>query len=310
MLRQAGHPWAQREHKPGCGHLDNKQSAVQRKKVETRKTRLYAQQGPSCWLFVLEALAQAHGLKTSDLKVAMHAYPKGAELEGEDRRAEAVGIMAGNLGRMVQELKKHGENSPDISRQHVEAFAQATGTSNCLRFIKFSSMGVGENAVEIAEVEGLVDVFSKALRRAVQLQTIIESPESDMKTILGGDAKKVKAGSSKKSATDKLKDLREKMPVYLSVRKRYKPRDVDYPDPSQPKPDGVYWTERTDPMESTRHALLLTGYKKGIVSYKDPNFGDFEIRITVEQFAEMTGDKYLTMRAHDSENGALNELVD
>ncbi|MGW6455597.1 hypothetical protein ACWF94_06650 [Streptomyces sp. NPDC055078] len=240
----------------------------------------------------------------------MYAYPKGEELGYEDRRVEAVKKMAENLDWMVQALRSHSKNSEEISRQDVERIAQEAGATKCLRFIGFERVAMGKYEVEIADVGGIIDVFDEAWRRAERLRRIVDTPGSDTKEILGGDAERVRPESSVASATRKLKELREEMPVFLSVRKRYKPRERDRPDPSQPMPMGVYWTDRTDPMESTNHALLLTGYKKGIVSYKDPNFGDIEIRITVEQFMEMAGDRYLTMRPYDPDRGALDELGD
>lgn len=283
---------------------------VQRKRMETRKTRLRIQQGPSCWLFVLEALARAHGLKTSSLKVAMHAYPEEEGLGDENRRLEAVGIMAGNLQKMVEALEPHSENSSVIGRQKLESLARETGTSTCLKFIRYDEIGTGKNRVEVADAEDLVEIFEKARDRAARLLEMFQSQGSGMETILGDTAQRVKPGSSRGSTVKKLRGLREDMPVYLSVRKRFRPRDEDLPAAGQPMPDVVDWADRTDPMEPTTHALLLTGYRHGIVSYKDPNYGDIEIHITVEQFMEMTGDKRITMRSYDPDEGQLHELVD
>ncbi|MGP4114443.1 eCIS core domain-containing protein [Streptomyces sp. 4N509B] len=285
--------------------------AVQRARMETRNTLLYPQQGPSCWLYVLEALARAHGLDTSALRLAMFSYPNSSDLDDDGDREAAVRRLTANLDRMIAELADYGETSQAISRQRVEEMAERNlGSTRCVLSLRFQTMQAGGVSVAIADVEGIIDAFSEAREKAGLLLETISESDDPLRTILGAKKRKIRAGDPVDSVREELQGLRSRMPVYLGVRKRFKPRPQD--TPGGQAPSRVDWTSRTDAMESTVHAVLLTGYRpsQGIVSYKDPNFGDIEIRITVEQFQRMAGDHRLTVRPYRQGHGTLPQLAD
>jgi hypothetical protein len=107
--------------------------------------------------------------------------------------------------------------------------------------------------------------------------------------------------------------MHSEMPVFLGVRARYTLRNEDLHNGAVPY--RIDWTDRRDPMGPANHGLLLTGYddRRRIVSYKDPNYGDVEIRITTEQFTMMAGntgyDQYLDMKSFSHSHGRLRELA-
>jgi hypothetical protein len=181
-------------------------------------------------------------------------------------------------------------------------------TDGCVKYINFDDQGY-------APIDDLIDIFTRAHQKATILQYSVMSEHSPNSSLLAGNETIVEAGDYER-AVRKLDALRSKMPVYLAVKARYRVRDQDEPPPGQPAPHRVDWTDRSDAMQFTSHALLLTGYDKSrrIVSYKDPNYGDIEIRITASQFIEMAGDaEYndkLRMRPYDASQGRLRELGD
>jgi hypothetical protein len=76
--------------------------------VVQRETNLQIQQGPSCWLFVLEAIAKEKGLNTKYISIVMKSYPdspgavakqKEEERGGRDisKRAAALELVSDNL---------------------------------------------------------------------------------------------------------------------------------------------------------------------------------------------------------------------
>src|SRR5690554_4861172 len=111
--------------------------------VIQRVTDLKIQQGPSCWLFVLEAIAKSKGVSTKYLSMAMEAYPSSEKAvkkkkkeaqEGNEisKRAAALELITESCTEMIAKLHnwKVGEGgnraSRNIERRIVERYARQT----------------------------------------------------------------------------------------------------------------------------------------------------------------------------------------
>jgi hypothetical protein len=288
--------------------------------METRPTRLHLQQEQtsSCWLFVLEAIAHAHGLPTTALKIAMHAYPDDADvarraypgsgLEDEDSNLVALRLMAENLDDMCAELESlQARGRSWVSEERLLSLAQSKlKSTECVKFIRF-------NSSKEARIGSLVDIFNRAYKKAVRvlrIQTEARVPGSGK--LLQGPSMNVEP-YDQRGAEAALEAMHSEMPVFLGIRARYALRQEDLHSNGAAR-TRVDWTGRRDAMQPSNHALLLTGYdsRGGIVSYKDPNYGNMEIRITTEQFTMMAGntgyDQYLDMKSF-SHHGRLRELA-
>ncbi|MFC7761348.1 hypothetical protein ACFQY4_27365 [Catellatospora bangladeshensis] len=103
-------------------------------------TDLLVQQGPSCWLYVVEAIAAASTAKTelstTHLRMAMRCYPD-SDSVGEahaaqkhapkrPRRTIALELMAANIAGMVTSLQNWALTSgtDDIPLSRVQEFAR------------------------------------------------------------------------------------------------------------------------------------------------------------------------------------------
>ena len=80
--------------------------------------------------------------------------------------------------------------------------------------------------------------------------------------------------------------------------------------PPPPSP-GDFTLRPLSELAPTAHAVLLVRYESGpkVVVYKDPNFGDLELRVTVQQFRAMAGTHRITIRPYFS-GGTMNQLRD
>src|SRR5690606_30936988 len=79
---------------------------------------------------------------------------------------------------------------------------------------------------------------------------------------------------------------------YVSVKKRFKLKNDDRGNKIVD-----YRARNSAEMEDTDHAILLDSYDKvnKVVTYKDPNYGNIEIKVTHIQFKNMAGDSDMRM---------------
>jgi hypothetical protein len=63
-------------------------------------------------------------------------------------------------------------------------------------------------------------------------------------------------------------------------------------------------------MSPARHAVLLDKYdtKSDLVTYKDPNYGDVEVKVTSEQLLAMAGTGSIQLRSFSQLPGARSKL--
>ncbi|MBO4260059.1 eCIS core domain-containing protein [Streptomyces griseorubiginosus] len=283
--------------------------------VVQRVTRLAVQQGPSCWLYVLEAIAEYHGLPVQALSVAMRAYPstedRDQRLKEEKARGNtvngrelAVMMTAESLGAMVRTLERwrqHHQNSEDITRDEVAAFARRSiGSEASLDKLEFQD---GK-----AQYESIHEVYVKAFDRAGKLVQKVGAAGDEVSKLLDTAPAVI-------DAQQDLNDVRlaienQALPCYAGIRRRYKPKAGD-------EGPVVDFTQRTDKMDSTVHAVLIDSYDPAnrVVSYKDPNYGNVELRVSLAQFQQMAGDppQVMTLRPYSTGPRAkpgLDELKD
>jgi hypothetical protein len=297
--------------------------AVQRV-AEAKPNRLFPQQGPSCWLFVLEAIAQAYGIDTTYLRLAMGTHPTGPALAArvaddksagreQSRRKTSMTMMVERLETLLGLLR--GLSGDSISETQLRDFGRQIQMGTAwVQILKFDQDGN-------ADLRDILENFEKAHDRAGILTQHVGGEGDEVAEFL-------KMGVSWVDFTDDVDDVKmslenqEKFPMFLSVRAVLKPTDDEKAEMRTARQEilkGEYrktfdWTGREgESLDSTVHAVLLTNYDKstGHVTYKDPNRGNAEFKITVKTFIKMAGSKKgsdrLTMRPF-SDNGALNSL--
>jgi len=284
--------------------------------VVQRVTKLAVQQGPSCWLYVLEAIAEHHGLPIQALSVAMRAYPttearderlkeergKGNRIEG---RQLAVKMMAESLQGMVQRLdnwRAHHQTDTDITRDEVAAFARRSiGGDASLDKLEFQD---GR-----AQFDSIREVYDKAHDRAELLLHKVGAAGDEVSKLL--DTAPVQIDANQSLDDVRLTIENQSLPSYAGIRRRFKLARGD-------EGPVVDFTGRpASSMESTVHAVLIDSYDQSsrVVTYKDPNYGDIELKVTLAQFRAMAGNSQqnMTMRPYSTGPRAkpgLDELKD
>lgn len=284
--------------------------------VVQRVTKLAVQQGPSCWLYVLEAIAEHHGLPVQALSVAMRAYPttearderlkeergKGNKIEG---RRLAVKMMAESLAGMVARLdnwRAHHQGDTDITRDEVAAFARRSiGGDASLDKLEFQD---GR-----AQFDSIREVYDKAHDRAELLLHKVGAAGDEVSGLL--DTAPVQIDANQSLDDVRLTIENQNLPSYAGIRRRFKLAKGD-------EGPVVDFTGRpASSMESTVHAVLIDSYDRSsrVVTYKDPNYGDIELKVTLAQFRQMAGNsqQHMTMRPYSTGPRAkpgLDELKD
>ncbi|WSL58542.1 DUF4157 domain-containing protein [Kitasatospora herbaricolor] len=274
-----------------------------------RETRLIGQVGPSCWLYVLEAMANAYGLPTTGLNAAMRAFPTSTERNaraaqtGGERRATGVQMMRENLESMrtmVQSLP-----GDTVSFQQLQNTIGTVVAVEGQRDAFARSISPLQQDLRKPDVIALFDL---AIAKSALLLTLVSADGDEVNTILNSGQQVISPpnGTSQDRALDR-QDAKtamaqvQQLPQYMTVRKRFTSQTVTAQDRQTirdfravPANAGraalLDWTQRAG-LSATAHAVLLTNYDAAaeLVYYKDPNVPAAEIMITFDQFLEMAG---------------------
>ncbi|MGW1214780.1 eCIS core domain-containing protein [Streptomyces sp. NPDC002499] len=284
-----------------------------------RVTKLAVQQGPSCWLYVLEAIAEHHGLPIQALSVAMRAYPTTADRDDRQReekqrgnsiegRRLAVMMTAEALAVMVNKLdnwRAHQDPSvTDITRDEVALFARRSmGAETSLDKLDFQNGS--------AQFASIRDVYAKAQDRATKLVQKVGAQGDEVNKLLDTAPAQIDASQSLNDVH--LAMTHQSLPCYAGIKRRFKLKAGD--DTSAPELDLTSRLAST--MESTVHAVLIDSYDTGSreVRYKDPNYGNITLKVSLSQFQRMAGNssQHMTLRPYSTGPRAkpgLDELKD
>lgn len=272
-----------------------------------RQTNLLVQQGPSCWLYVLEAIAKAKGMGTTYISMVMKSYPDSPEIVANQKanqvfgrkiskRAAALELIADNITGMIAKLHNWkitfgGKRAGGlIKKVIVERYARQTlGTDRSVEHLTFSS---GD---ETADVDGIIDEYSKAKRRAKKLATItLNEEDDDVAALLNTGYQTIDEDQEASDVDAALAN--QHMPCYASIRMRFNVRPSDLRNGAGKVVNFI--NRPVSEMEPTAHAILMESYDLStkIVTYKDPNYGNVEIQVTHTQFQAMAGRGEIKLR--------------
>lgn len=278
-------------------------------------TDLLIQQGPSCWLYVVEAIAAASSAKTelstTHLRMAMRCYPDGDSVRDahaaqqhapkRPRRTIALELMAANIAGMVTSLQNWAatSGSDDIPLSRVQEFARRHHVSRSAW--QDPALGVffdgGGEDDPTTDVTGLIAAFQAGAACADGLHRLAigAGDNTNVVGLLLNTGYQVIDG--KQEAADAVLSLGvQAVPSYLSVRKRFKTT-------AEQRASGIVdlTGRKLSELADTAHALLLedftaTSESEGRVTFKDPNFGNVLFVVTVAQFQAMAGNDEVKMR--------------
>ncbi|QDY09322.1 hypothetical protein FJK98_20945 [Micromonospora sp. HM134] len=201
----------------------------------TVPTMLEKQQGPSCWLYVVEALAAARaggtGRTTRYLKIIMTSYPSEdqlteamiGKLSSAQRRTVALQLVADNLDRLVRRLTEwqQGEGGRRaggvLTRELLERYVTATVGS--LRSL--DHLTPRDAAGTTYDVGHLIDSYRQAQARAGTLARLAAAGGRDEVHALLNSAGAM-LWSAQDAADADAALIAQSWPSYGAVRKRFK----------------------------------------------------------------------------------------
>ncbi len=245
---------------------------------------LLEQSGPSCWLFVTEAIADQQGLDTWLLAGIIYLYPQGYLYPNtRANRLTTISAICGRVVRRLQQARARGDTviSRDNIRTAVQRSAAGEGVACNYASCVTHLFALGGNYL----ITDVVELF----RRGRQLAAAVAAglgPDETTPAVMGGAATVIDANSDLADIGLTLAALPHS---YLSVSNRYRP--MDYP---------ANYTAATNTYDLTglalaairaggAHAILLHSVNQAAqqLTYKDPNYGDAKIVITFAQLREM-----------------------
>lgn len=263
---------------------------------------LLIQQGPSCWMYVVVALATPK-IDTSYMHLAMLCYPDSDQVHerhlqekhtGKGSRACALDLLHENLHGMVTTLQ-HWRISRDGADRIPLKRAHELGRRNLVTNSAWNHppLGIVFDGPVGQEATGF-DAFLLAFERADTcvkelIKIAAQAPGEEVAALLNTGYQQFDSGQALSDVTAGLSV--QEMPCYGSIRARYRL------DLEQRQQDAVDLTsEDMSGISETAHAILVlsftrTGDEDGVIVYKDPNYGNVLISVNVAQFKAMAGDK-------------------
>jgi len=291
--------------------------------IVQRVSDLHVQQGPSCWLFVLEAIAASKGVNTESLRMIMHSYASSEEADHQvktaskeiaprviDRRQAALEVTAEKLNKMVNNLRlyvaggnEHHDSSRILHNTVLKKSRQYLASEASVASLTFVN--------NMADTQGIIDVYEKARIRALSLVEITKHEADDVGSLLQSGSQEI---TRDQNFSDIVLTLQHaNLPAYMSIRKRFKPTGPDFAGAVGGVID--FTGRSTKLMSDTSHAVLLESYNNAnkTVRYKDPNYGNSMIEVKVGQLKEMAGAGRVLIRPFIKDGvskSRLSELVD
>jgi hypothetical protein len=269
---------------------------------------LEKQTGPSCWLFVLDAIFKEFGNAGYELKTAKYFYPDSDELAerkrtvdpNKGRRQIALELIYYKISSLQRRLKRLVSST--VTKEVFRELARRdAGSQNqdAVTDAIFAQRAIMERNAIIEDLEGSKIAAKNLLER---LNDNSEPGKKDDEKMFGGSRFDLSGGGhmTVKRAKWLFKFGGGKLPMYMFLNTRFKARQED--DLQQAELD---WTTRNpdDIQTSGHHAVMLVGinygtsgaqyleswqtfdesddanYDDGDVTYKDPNYGDVKLKI-------------------------------
>ena len=258
--------------------------------------RLLEQVGPSCWMFVIEAMANTRGFNTRPLSAALYLYPTGAEAEPLERH-ELMDAITARLRLIKGRFDAHtpfypsdrvrliaGRACPMVGYEALRTFA-----IRLLAGLPHTSQGYA-----VGDIHARLD---ETVTLTAQLSAQIAAPSPN-----GMDEEGKLLGGAWTTFDHEIKDehLVQTMESVLAgsgrvammgIRERFKPSAYEK-DPRVIK-DGKRFDFTQIPVDEIKeggpHAVMLVGYDTGArtITYKDPNHGDLLIIVTFDHVRQM-----------------------
>ncbi len=288
-------------------------------------THLDEQYGPSCWLFVLDAILQELGNEAPfHVAIGKFFYPDSKELkDAGGGRIKAIELAQGRIDTLIQRFSGIAQNpiaDRELRRNSVERifhgiFQDSKGWERAKQMLNYISDQELINVNEI--VQRLRDEKDSLVTLKNRLENVPKN-ETDAEFILG--TLKSNMGSNYGTLVSLKLDFMDggfSLPLYMSVNRRFSPNEsgkFDFSDEHE-----------TRPQTRGAHAILITNlqygakilpyiiskqssenyytnfsvnndiwkvddsqFDDGFVEYKDPNYGNEIIKIRWSQFMEMS----------------------
>ncbi|WP_047042620.1 hypothetical protein [Vibrio mexicanus] len=277
-------------------------------------TELQVQTGPSCWLYVLDSIFGESGNDKYRVGTAKHFYPDSDELDslmkteqykGQDKRVVALTQVSIRINGLIKRL---GNIKGDGNVSKADFNKLAGREANSVKSEDITNEVYGVHATKtLSEITTHLQNANAAVNRVrIAIKNKIDNRETanekDEEILLGNKLFDL-SGNQGGATVVKLKEwmavAQGALPMYMFINKRFRPTRTDDLSAGQ-----LDWTARSsDEMKSAgNHAVMLTAlsygnkgndlkeyekwipekcaaYDDGYVVYKDPNYGNAELKI-------------------------------
>jgi hypothetical protein len=264
--------------------------------IQRYQGQLLTQSGPSCWVFVVEAVADIYSRQysvdtafdTGLLAAVINLYPK--HDVGDQRTLELQDIQR-RIKMMIKSFTRMKGAFSHVSRDNIaKVVNRSVDRTNSPRVDDFLRIAFPQPGYY--NIDEVNEFLERAAGLAGQLAVLVRNdPHNDAEGALLGSRGKtyIDEKSEDEDIALALKANLEKPAATMGVRYRLKPRN--YPTHYDSGTDTYDLTgiPPSDLTEGGYHAILLVsvdGSSKTLV-YKDPNYGNSKIKITFAQLRKM-----------------------
>jgi hypothetical protein len=273
--------------------------------IKEEKDRLLEQVGPSCYLFVIEAMARVRGLDTGLLATILYLYPDPAGGDTLDR-VERVQVVEQRLKKLDAQLQSHLSALPRGGPTHMPYETLVRLAHRWLTDVKeaplwsfvvrlLTPLAATPDGYEVAAVhQQLKAGAAMAKRLADEIGKPAQNSELDEEAkLLGGAWTIVDKDVGDRDLADLIPSLMKASGgvVLMGIGQRFHPQRYDK-DPTVHKSADVYDFTGVAPAEIKSggpHAVLVVACDPSArtLTYKDPNFGEPRVTITFDHLRRM-----------------------
>ena len=275
--------------------------------IQKVDTNLHVQNGPTCWLTVLESMAATFPeLKLNTLRNILTMYASKEEINESKDEVNDIGYIKGL--RVTKEkiniayntiIEKH--NNSNNPKNTNPGKIRQDKLYKVLNRISPSVARITDHLpIEKGEIkyEDIKNILKKATDKLTEIISSFKGNTWIKQIEISTNSVQVKI--DKNNDFKVFKSLMEStfsLPAYAGINEGIKNKQLPYEDTD--------FTTQTLKIEKYKHAIQIVEYGtagKELVKYKDPNRGNFVYTVTWDQFRSFAGDSCINIFSYNNKD--------
>ena len=279
--------------------------------IQKVDTNLHVQNGPSCWLTVLESMAATFpGLELNTLRNILTMYASGTEIkESKDKKNDkgyikALRVTKAQISTALKKIKQASFKS-----KHYNKNRGLISSNRLYKFLKKISPSVARIVDNLSPMQGLIrysdikTILYNAIKKINQM--LIEFKDKTWIEQVAIISNQVQTQFSKDNIYKDFEITMDvfSLPVWAGINKGIKGTQLPYEDTD--------FTNKDPKIDTCNHAIQIVEYGKAgeeWVKYKDPKRGNIVYTVRWDQFKCFAGDSHIYLFSY-KEKDKVPQLI-